>query len=119
MRNYNYFIKFYLNRVYLNLTGRNILENNKYLAEIEKYRKIIDSLDLKLLAILNERIGVVDKISEIKKTNNIPVVQKERFEMMLKERVKVKGELSSEFIKDLFELIHFYTVNLQLKNREN
>lgn len=46
--------------------------------ELKKERKKIDEIDEKIAILLDERIGIVKKIGQIKKEQNIPIVDKAR-----------------------------------------
>ena len=45
---------------------------------MDVYRKQVEDIDLQILKLLKERLFIVSKIGEIKKTNNIPIYNKER-----------------------------------------
>jgi chorismate mutase / prephenate dehydratase len=63
-------------------------KNENFLPE---YREKIDGIDGKLVELLDERAGLVKKIGEYKKANNIPVYQPER-ENEIKETVLARSK---------------------------
>jgi len=74
--------------------------------EIEVLRKKIDSIEDSLISILNERAKYVLEIGRIKKTQNLPIADSKRVEVILK-RVAEKnpGPMSNEFMVDIFKKI--------------
>jgi chorismate mutase/prephenate dehydratase len=50
---------------------------------MDVYREKIENIDLEILKLLKERLSIVSKIGEIKKTNNIPIYNKEREEEVI------------------------------------
>lgn len=83
---------------------------------LEQFRSRIDTLDDSLVRILAERLDIASKIGELKKENNITVLQTQRWEKLLK-NVVATGEsagLDSEFIKQIFELIHQESIKRQI-----
>jgi len=84
---------------------------------LEKYREQIDLLDKQLLKILKKRYEITDKIWLYKKQNNMPIFQIQRYNDLLKEKFKIwkKYWLDEEFIKDIFDIIHKYSVKRQEK----
>ena len=50
---------------------------------MDVYREKIENIDLEILKLLKERLSIVSKIGEIKKTNKIPIYNKEREEEVI------------------------------------
>ncbi len=76
--------------------------------QIEAYRKIIDLLDTQTLQALAERMEVVRKIGQIKKENNVAVLQLHRW-LNVREIQLQKAKdfnLSDSFVEDLIKTIH-------------
>jgi len=73
---------------------------------IEELRQKIDSIEDSLISILNERAKCVLEIGKIKKSQNLPVADSKRVEIILK-RVAEKnpGPMSNEFMVDIFKKI--------------
>ena len=75
--------------------------------KLEKWRKKIDFVDEKILALLAKRMSIVSKIGKLKKKQKVSALDKSRWEQVLKSSLK-KGEtlgLSKDLIKALFSLI--------------
>ena len=84
---------------------------------LEDLRLQIDKFDNDILNIIEERMGVVEKIGEYKKQNNITILQPNRWQEILNKTLE-KGknrDLSDEFIIQLFKSIHQESINKQTK----
>src|SRR6185312_12655534 len=92
-------------------------ENDEFKNNLESLREKINEADEQLLQILLQRINYSKKIGEYKKANNITVLQVNRWEEVLKDRIglaKVMG-LNSDFVKDMYNLIHEESIEVQEK----
>ena len=92
-------------------------EDSAFNEELEKLRLRIDEYDSKLIQVLGQRMRIVDKIGELKKENNVAVLQTQRWKQIL-ERMKAEGlpeNLGEEFILDLFRAIHQESIAHQEK----
>lgn len=85
---------------------------------LENWRKQIDALDVKLLNILAERINVVKAIGKYKKEHGIqPLDQKRWQEVMQSKFAKARSlGISVKFIKNLYNLIHEYSLEIENKS---
>jgi chorismate mutase len=85
--------------------------------KMTKLRANIDILDANLLDLLGKRMKVADEIGQVKKENNVAVLQSNRWneiqEKMIAEGAK-KG-LTEEFIIKLFKDIHQESIEHQEK----
>lgn len=85
--------------------------------KMTKLRATIDVLDANLLDLLGKRMKVADEIGQVKKDNNVAVLQNNRWneiqEKMIAEGAK-KG-LTDEFITRLFKDIHQESIGHQEK----
>jgi chorismate mutase len=85
--------------------------------KMTKLRANIDVLDANLLDLLGKRMKVADEIGQVKKDNNVAVLQNNRWneiqEKMIAEGAK-KG-LTEEFIVKLFKDIHQESIGHQEK----
>jgi len=89
--------------------------NEELMLTLAELRDQIDKLDDRIINILEERMGVSEKIGTYKKDNNITILQTKRWDDMLKTRLNLgnrKG-LSEEFIIKLFRSIHQESINHQ------
>jgi chorismate mutase len=85
--------------------------------KLDALRKRIDKTDEELLKILAERISVAKEIGEYKKVNNMAILQVNRWEEVLRNRMKL-GEtigLDKDFLVEMFTLIHRESVEVQKK----
>lgn len=77
-------------------------------------RREIDVLDLKLLALLNERTRVVEEIGRIKQTLSLPIYEPKREDAVFHNVTSNNsGPLSSEAVKRVFERIIDEMRNIQ------
>jgi chorismate mutase len=88
--------------------------------KLQKKRKKIDLIDQKLIELLEKRFTNVMQINKLKKKLNIAPLQKNRYAKMIKHRLSIasKTHLSMTFIKNIFEMIHHESVNLQKEQRK-
>lgn len=89
--------------------------SNNTQSDLEMLRKRIDDIDAEILRMLSERMKVVAEVSKVKKQNNISVLQINRWNKLLEERMRQAEKLclDKSFVKDVFEQIHKESVNLQ------
>ncbi len=83
--------------------------------KLENWRKQIDIVDEKLLILLAKRMDIVRKIGKFKKEHQISLFDEKRWEKV-EERNLIKAQtlrLSKYFVKNLLNLIHKYSINLQ------
>ena len=89
--------------------------NEELMLTLAELRDQIDKLDDRIINLLEDRMGVSEKIGSYKKENNITILQTKRWDDMLKTRLNLgnrKG-LSEEFIIKLFRSIHQESINHQ------
>lgn len=83
------------------------------------YREEIDVIDDGLVSLLARRMDVARRIGELKSREGLPVVQPERYGMLMDRRV-AEGErlgLSSDFMRRILGVIHEESVREQLALR--
>jgi len=82
---------------------------------LEKLRLEIDSIDQKLLSLLADRMKIAKNIGEIKKQNNVTVLQSNRWNDILESTInKAKNlNLNDEFVKSYMEAIHIESIRIQ------
>jgi chorismate mutase len=84
--------------------------------KIARLRAEISQTDSQIIEDIAERMRSADEIGRLKQEHNIPVLQLNRWEHLLKDHM-AKAEqlgLEREFIKAVFELIHTHAVKRQL-----
>lgn len=86
---------------------------------LKNLRKEIDEVDRELLAIMAKRVNLVREIGKLKKENSINPLDNKRWEKVLHSRLSVAKSLnlSEEFIKNLYTLIHKHSLKVQ-KNKK-
>lgn len=79
------------------------------------WRKQIDIQDEKMLEILAKRFEIIKKIGKLKKENNLPVLDKKRWQKVLMTNLDKakKLDLPEDFVKKLLSLIHQYSLRLE------
>ena len=82
---------------------------------INNLRKEIDQVDSQLLQLLSGRMYLVRQIGKAKKTAGLAVVQPDRFENMLTNRLERAKQLklNETFIENFMNLIHEESIRLQ------
>lgn len=85
--------------------------------QLELYRRHIDEIDRNILHFLSKRMEIVKNIGELKKENNITILQIRRWTNIYKDRMKRGQELGldPEFLRNLLELVHQQSIELQQK----
>ena len=82
--------------------------------QLAECRKKIDVLDLKLLALLNERTQIVEEIGRIKRNLSLPIYEPRREEDVFRNVLASNsGPLSAEAVKRVFERIIDEMRNIQ------
>ncbi len=89
--------------------------NFEFTSKLEQYRESIDELDQELINKFASRMGLIKKIGEFKKENDVTILQIERWEKILKNRTSLaeNAGLSNDFIKKMLEIIHQESIRLQ------
>ncbi|MDB4605333.1 bifunctional 3-deoxy-7-phosphoheptulonate synthase/chorismate mutase type II [Flavobacteriaceae bacterium] len=88
-----------------------------YNVELNTLRAQIDVIDNQLIDMLSKRMKVADAIGEIKKSQNVAVLQSNRWNEILGKMI-LEGEskgLSEEFVLKMFKAIHQESINHQEK----
>lgn len=82
---------------------------------LEKLRLEIDTIDQKILSLLSDRMKIAKNIGEIKKQNNVTVLQSNRWNDILESTInKAKNlNLNDEFVKSYMEAIHIESIRIQ------
>ena len=79
-------------------------------------RRQIDDIDDRLMDILAQRMAVAREIGRLKQENNMPVVQPERYNSLISNRVETAAKLglNADFTKRILAEIHEESVGQQL-----
>ena len=83
--------------------------------QLEMLRQEIDEIDRRLIDTLMQRMEVVEKMGQYKRQNNITILQLNRWNQMLTERLALAEStgLKSEFLLKLFQLVHREAIQIQ------
>ncbi|MEG1635705.1 MAG: chorismate mutase, partial [Rikenellaceae bacterium] len=87
----------------------------EYLQALEILRGEIDGLDSELLEVISKRMSVASKIGEIKKENNVAILQTGRWSEIIDKMSNqaVKHNISTELVTKVLDAIHVESINIQ------
>ncbi|WP_418263997.1 chorismate mutase [Flavobacterium faecale] len=106
-----------LKQIFKDLKVRKVSGDSDFENKMTKLRANIDVLDQNLLDLLGKRMAVADEIGQVKKENNVAVLQHSRWNEIQEKMVAAgaKKGLSEEFITKLFKSIHQESIEHQEK----
>lgn len=89
--------------------------------QLEALRAQIDRIDNYFLEIMGERMDIARKIGEFKRDNGITILQTNRWDEIIHDRVKkaAKKDLTEDFVIDMMEAIHQESIRHQTKIMNN
>ncbi len=90
-------------------------DDPEFLNSLSIYRQEIDQIDSELFELLSRRMDICEKIGEVKRDNDVAILQSSRWGKIV-ERVTSQSEklhLSPEFLKTVLEAIHIESINRQ------
>ncbi len=89
--------------------------NNETVQRLEQLRLIIDDIDHQLVQVIAKRRDLVEQIGQVKKDNNVAILQFQRWFSILKDRALMaeQMDIDPKFINELFQLIHKFSIDLQ------
>ena len=92
-----------------------ISDDPDYLKALARYREQIDQIDSELFELLSERMRTAEKIGQIKKANNVAILQSNRWEDICRRMLSMtRGMgLSEEFVRTVLEAIHLESISRQ------
>jgi len=74
--------------------------------KLDEFRELIDDVDRRIVALLNERTGVVENIGRVKREAQLPVYEPKREEMVYANVTGCnQGPLTSEALRRIFERV--------------
>lgn len=75
----------------------------------------IDALDTLVLEAIAKRVGVVLAVGDYKRQHDLPIIDEKRRDEALARRIELGNTLglSEAFVRDLYMLIHDYSVGLE------
>lgn len=85
------------------------------MSRLESFREIIDDMDYKLINVLADRMQVVEEIGRYKKEKNITILQADRWNEIIQDRVKhgVPKGLSEDLLTQILQLVHKESIRHQ------
>ncbi|MFI3315402.1 MAG: chorismate mutase [Rikenellaceae bacterium] len=97
-------------------------DNADYTEALRSFREQIDNFDAELLELISKRMTIATKIGEVKKANNVAILQTGRWGEIL-DNVKVQAKkmnLSDELVIKILDAIHVESINIQnnIMNRQ-
>ncbi|MCB0663664.1 MAG: bifunctional 3-deoxy-7-phosphoheptulonate synthase/chorismate mutase type II [Saprospiraceae bacterium] len=93
------------------------ISDTAFLETLENLRHQIDDIDTEILRLLGDRMKITERIGEYKESNNIAILQPERWAAVLEYALSNgnRAGLTDQFILDLFKAIHQESINRQAK----
>jgi len=87
----------------------------KFLNELQVLRTKIDVVDNQILDMLGKRMQIAEQIGELKKKNNVAILQKDRWNNVLESMIQLGEEknLSKDFISKFLKAIHEESIKHQ------
>jgi chorismate mutase/prephenate dehydratase len=75
-------------------------------AQLEEFRLMIDDVDRRIVALLNERTAVVENIGRVKREAHIPVYEPKREDQVFANITSAnQGPLTTQAVRAIFERI--------------
>ena len=95
------------------------MDENSAVAQLDELRRNIDRIDLQLLALLNERARVVEKIGAVKQQHTLPVYEPKREEAVFQNvQAHNHGPLTADAVRRVFERVIDEMRTLQKRRME-
>jgi len=97
------------------LVIRQVKGSTEFETKLEKLRREIDKMDAEWLDILSNRMKIVEEIGQFKKENGITILQIQRWNEIILDRLNLGSRmgLSHEFVLQLLQLIHEESISRQ------
>lgn len=98
------------------LVVKSSIQNHPELVnELDQLRDIVDHLDMEILELLEQRFSTIEAIGEYKGRNKLTVFQRDRWEKVTNERIKLgmSKNMSEKFMKDFLNAIHAESLRKQ------
>ena len=82
---------------------------------LENFRAQIDTLDAELLYLISRRFTIVNEIWKIKKEEKMEVLQEDRWNKVLSEKIEIWKELwiKQNFVEDIWNRIHKESLKIE------
>lgn len=91
------------------------VDNPEFIKALDRYRNEIDQIDSEVFDLLSRRMRVAEHIGEVKRDNNVAILQGGRWGSIVEKVIaqSKKLTLSEEFLKTVLEAIHIESINRQ------
>ncbi|MDO9554583.1 bifunctional 3-deoxy-7-phosphoheptulonate synthase/chorismate mutase type II [Rhodonellum sp.] len=101
-------------------TRQVFVDDLAFASQLQSIREQIDDTDREILELLSRRMGLVEKVGEYKKINNVAVFQIERWKKVFQTRPEwaTALNLNPEFVKELYKMIHTESIKKQTEVME-
>lgn len=82
---------------------------------LEEWRDLIDQLDEEIAQKLGTRMDIAERIGDHKRTNQVAILQPERWERIMQRQLRLAGHLglSPAFVQELMDAIHRESIRRQ------
>ena len=92
-------------------------DDKSYKHLLSEIRESIDDVDKEIIDVIAKRIGLVEKIGEFKKEQDLTTFQVDRWNEIFTSRLDwaIEKGLDKDFIEDLYKVIHLGSINVQNK----
>ncbi len=104
-----------LEEIISKLVLRKTVGNDDFIYKVNELRKEIDKTDEQLIEIISHRLDLVKEIGKHKKENKVTILQIERWNEVMRERL-MKGKehgINTEFLSKLLNIIHDEAIRIQ------
>ncbi|MEQ9263172.1 MAG: chorismate mutase [Owenweeksia sp.] len=101
-------------------TRSELIDDQRFIVQLEELRGQIDKLDHQLLDVLRERVKLVESISDVKAQNQVKIFQMKRWFKILENREKYGSGLGLDphIVHELFQLVHKYSIDVQIQAQQ-
>ena len=92
-------------------------QSHSYQIALMGLREQIDSLDREILQLLAERMDVAEKIGQIKRENDVRILQPSRWEDIMERALTSSSSLglSEQFLRTILDAVHIESIDRQNK----
>ncbi len=90
-------------------------DDKGFLNQLEELRNQIDSIDYQLIELISSRMNIAEKIGDYKFSNNVTILQMERWLEILRTRTEHGGmlKLEASFVEKIMTLLHQESIRIQ------
>ncbi|MDD3688323.1 MAG: chorismate mutase, partial [Bacteroidales bacterium] len=96
---------------------KSFADSNDFKNKLSDLREKIDVIDYQLIDMLEHRFRLVDEIGNLKKNNNVTILQLDRWKTIVESRLNYAhpDNISREFLLKLLQMIHKESIVRQNK----